>query len=197
MGAWAGPFLVAALLLTVAGAFKAFDPATTAGALRRAGLPIPPVAVRIGGAGEALIGVVAIATGAAVPAALVALSYALFTAFVLVARVRHIPIGSCGCFGKVDTPPSVVHVVLNVGAIVAATAVALGPGGGIGAVLADQELLGLPFLLLVGIATYAAFLALTILPQLATLQTPNRQSAPGSTRQTLSRSGDLQNEARA
>ena len=39
---------------------------------------------------------------------------------------------------------------LNVGAIVAATAVALGPGGGIGDVLADQELLGLPFLLFVG-----------------------------------------------
>ena len=33
MGAWAGPFLVAALLLTVAGALKAIDPATTAGAL--------------------------------------------------------------------------------------------------------------------------------------------------------------------
>ncbi len=176
MGAWAGPFLVAALLLTVAGALKAFDPATTAGALRRAGLPVPPTAVRIGGAGEAAIGAVAIATGAAVPAAFVALSYAVFTGFVLVALSRHIPIGSCGCFGKVDTPPSVVHVVLNVGAIVAATAVALGPGGGIGAVLADQELLGLPFLLLVTIATYAAYLALTILPQLRALEAPRPQA---------------------
>jgi len=33
MGAWAGPFLVAALLLTVAGALKALDPVTTTGAL--------------------------------------------------------------------------------------------------------------------------------------------------------------------
>jgi len=174
MGAWAGPFLVAALLLTVAGALKAIDPATTAGALRRAGLPVPLVAVRIGGACEVVVGAAAIVTGATVPALLVALSYLLFTAFVVVALRRHIPIGSCGCFGKVDTPPSVIHVVLNAGAIVAATAVALGPGGGIADVLADQELLGLPFLLLVAIATYAAFLALTVLPQLDRAQSDLR-----------------------
>jgi len=174
MGAWAGPFLVAALLLTVAGALKAIDPATTAGALRRAGLPVPPVAVRVGGACEVVVGAAAIVTGATVPALLVALSYLLFTVFVVVALRRHIPIGSCGCFGKVDTPPSVIHVVLNAGAIVAATAVALGPGGGIADVLADQELLGLPFLLLVAIATYAAFLALTVLPQLDRAQSDLR-----------------------
>jgi hypothetical protein len=191
MGAWAGPFLVAALLLTVAGALKAVDPATTAGALRRAGLPVPPVAVRLVGACEVVVGVAAIVTGAALPAALVALSYLLFTAFVVVALRRHLPIGSCGCFGKVDTPPSVVHVVLNIGAIVAATAVALGPGGGIGALLADQELLGLPFLLLVATATYLAFFALTVLPQL------NRLSAPNRPRQTRARSGDLRDGRRA
>jgi hypothetical protein len=172
MGAWAGPFLVAALLLTVAGALKAVDPATTAGALRRAGWPGSPLGVRIGGAVEVVIGVSAIVTGAPLPAALVALSYLLFTGFVVYALVRHLPVGSCGCFGKVDTPPSVVHVVVNLGAVVTATAVALGPGGGVGEVLADQELLGLPFLLLVGTATYSAFLALTVLPQLHSLETP-------------------------
>lgn len=186
MGAWSGPFLVAALLLTVAGALKAFDPATTAGALRRAGLPVPAVAVRIGGAFEVVVGVAAIVTGAPLPAALVAFSYLLFTGFVVVALARHLPIGSCGCFGKVDTPPSVIHLVLNVGAIVSAIAVALGPGGGIADVLADQELLGLPFLLLVAIATYTAFLALTILPQL-------RRSAADHPRPTRMRSGDLGN----
>ncbi len=176
-------------MLTVAGALKAIDPVMTTGALRRAGIRVPAVAVRVGGAVEVVIGVAAIATGAPVPAVLVALSYLLFSGFVLLALRRHIPIGSCGCFGKVDTPPSVVHLVVNAGAIVAATAVALGPGGGIGAVLADQELLGLPFLLLVGIATYSAFLALTLLPQL------NRQSAPGRARLRAERSGDLQEPA--
>jgi hypothetical protein len=175
MGAWAGPFLVAALLLAAAGALKAVDPATTAGALRRAGLPVAPIAVRIGGGVEVLVGLAAIVTGAAVPAALVAVSYALFTAFVIVALVRHLPIGSCGCFGKVDTPPSPVHVLVNVGAVVSAVAVAIGPGGAIGDVLADQALLGVPFLLLVATATYLVFLALTALPQLLELST--RRSA--------------------
>lgn len=172
MGAWAGPFLVAALLLTVAGALKAYEPATTAGALRRAGLGVPSGVVRAGGGVEVVVGIAAIVTGGPVAAGLVAFSYLLFTAFVVVALVRHIPIGSCGCFGRIDTPPSLVHVVLNVGAIVTAIAVALGPGGGLGDVLADQELLGVPFLLLVATATYLAFLALTALPQLHSLETP-------------------------
>jgi hypothetical protein len=169
MGAWAGPFLVAALLLVAAGALKAIDPAATAGALRRAGLPMPPTAVRVGGGVEVVVGLAAIVTGGTVAAALVAVSYALFTAFVVVALVRHLPIGSCGCFGKVDTPPSPVHLLVNVGAVVSAVAVAIGPGGGIRDVLADQELLGLPFLLLVATATYLVFLALTALPQLLEL----------------------------
>jgi hypothetical protein len=61
--------------------------------------------------------------------------------------------------------------VVNAGAIVVATAVAVRGGGGIGDVLADQELLGLPFLLFVATATYLAFLALTLLPQLRSLET--------------------------
>jgi hypothetical protein len=172
MGAWAGPFLVVALLLALAGALKAYDPTTTTGALRRAGLTVPAIAVRIGGAIEVAVGAAAIVTGGTVAAALVGLSYLLFTGFVLFALARHIPIGSCGCFGKVDTPPSLIHVALNIGAIVTATAVALGSGGGIGDVLADQELLGLPFLLLVATATYLAFLSLTALPQLRSLEGP-------------------------
>ena len=171
MGAWAGPFVVAALLLTVAGALKAVDPATTTGALRRAGLPAPALVVRVGGAVEVVVGVAAVAMGSAAAAALVAVSYLLFTGFVVLALARHLPIGSCGCFGKVDTPPSPIHVVVNLGAVVTAIAVAIGPGGGIGSVLADQDLLGIPFLLLVGTATYLVFLALTALPQLQALST--------------------------
>ena len=171
MGAWAGPFLVAATLLVVAGAMKAVDPVMTTGALRRLGVPVPGLLVRIGGALEVVIGVVAVLTGALLPVLLVALSYALFTVFVVVALVRHVPIGSCGCFGKIDTPPSLVHLAVNLGAVVTAVAVALRDGGGIGDVLADQPLLGLPFLALCAIATYAAFLAMTLVPQLRAMET--------------------------
>ena len=165
MGAWAGPFLVAALLLTAAGALKAVDPVTTAGALRKAGLPGAPALVRAGGVVEVVIGVAAIATGAPVAAALVALSYALFTAFVVVALVRRLPIGSCGCFGKVDTPPSIVHVVLDLGFAGVAAAAAVAGEVALPDVVADQPLAGIPFLLLLAIGCSLVFLAFTALPK--------------------------------
>jgi hypothetical protein len=170
MGAWAGPFLIAALLLAAAGAAKVIDPATTVGALRKLGVPAPAAAVRVGGGIEVVLAVGAVLTGAAVLAALVAASYLLFTAFVLVALGRGLPIGSCGCFGKVDTPPSVLHVVVNLAAVVAAIGVALGDGTGIADVLADQPLAGVPFLLLAAVGGYAAFTALTVVPQLRLLR---------------------------
>lgn len=170
MGAWAGPFAVASLLLVGAGLAKARDPRTTVGALAQLGLALPPVAVRVGGVLESGLGLVALVTGDPWAAVLVALSYVSFTGFVAVALARGLPIGSCGCFGKVDTPPSIVHLGVNGGAIVAATAVALADGGGLGVVLADQPALGLPFLAFVLSATYLAFLAVTALPQLGSLR---------------------------
>jgi hypothetical protein len=170
MGVWAGPFLIAALLLAAAGIAKTIDPTNTVGAFRGFGWHVPAAAVRAGGATEALLAVVAVVTGAPAAAVAVAASYLLFTAFVVTARARHVPIGSCGCFGKVDTPPSAVHVVVNLGAAAAAVGVALGDGTGIADALADQPLVGIPFLLLVVVGTYAAFTALTVVPQLRMLR---------------------------
>ena len=91
-----------------------------------------PSLVRVGGAVEVVIAIVAALTGAAVWAGLVA---------VVVPRVHRVrgrgaraaasPIGSCGCFGRVDTPPSLVHVVVNLGAAACAVGVAVRDGGGI------------------------------------------------------------------
>ena len=85
--------------------------------------------------------------------ALVAVSYALFAVVVAAALRSGKPISSCGCFGKVDTPPSALHVVLNVVAAgVAAGAVFVGASEiNLPDVLADQPLLGIPFLLLVAV----------------------------------------------
>ena len=171
MGAWAGPFLIAALLLAAAGAAKLVDPTNTVGALRRMGVPAPAPLVRFGGALETGLAVAAVVTGAPALAVLVAASYLLFTAFVLIALGRGLPIGSCGCFGKVDTPPSSLHVVVNLGAVVAALGVARGDSTGIGSALAGQPLAGIPFLLLVAVGGYAAYTALTVVPQLRLLRT--------------------------
>ncbi|MGZ4795811.1 MAG: hypothetical protein ACXV8T_07950, partial [Acidimicrobiia bacterium] len=99
-----------------------------------------------------------------------ALSYAAFTGFVVIARVRRLPIGTCGCFGKVDTPPSALHVAVNVGAAVAASAIAIGHGAGLGPFLSAQPWSGVPFLGLVAVGVYATFSLLTVVPQLELLR---------------------------
>ena len=63
--------------------------------------------------------------GGPVFAALVAVSYLAFAGFVVVALRSGAPISSCGCFGKVDTPPSLVHVVID---LVLAAVAAVGRG---------------------------------------------------------------------
>jgi hypothetical protein len=166
MGAWSGPFLIAALLLGAAGLAKSVDPTMTVGALRGIGLDIPPFGVRAVGAFEAALAVAAAATGAPVLAFGVAVSYVVFTLFVVVALARRLPIGTCGCFGKIDTPPSWIHVGVNLGAAASAVAVAVADGGGIAGVLRAQPAAGIPFLLLVVVGAYAAFTALTVVPKL-------------------------------
>lgn len=161
----AGPFAVAAALLGLGGASKAVDPSDTAGALSTLGLPSSRVLVRVGGVTEAVIGGAALAFGNRGSAVLVGLSYLGFLGFVVLALVRHAPLSSCGCFGKVDTPPSIVHVVLDALAVLVAGGVALDPGVGLTEVVADQPMLGLPFLLLLVVGVYLAFVALTVLPK--------------------------------
>jgi hypothetical protein len=161
----AGPFAIAASLLAIGGVLKAIKPGDTANALRGVGIPAGAWVVRAGGIAEAAIGVWALATGDRAAAVLVALSYLAFTGFVLVALVRDSPISSCGCFGKADTPPSWVHVGVNLVAVVAALAVAIEPGAGFGDVRADQPLAGVPFVLLTLTGVFLVFLALTLLPR--------------------------------
>ena len=180
MGAWAGPYLIATLLLVAAGVSKAIDPTMTVGALRGAGVRVPGAVVRAVGVLEALVATAAAITGAAVLAVVVGLSYVAFTLFVGVALGRRLPIGTCGCFGRVDTPPSLLHVAVNLGAAASAVAIALGDGGGIAQVVRNQPLAGLPFVLLVVVGTYAAFTALTVVPQLARLRARSGRAAPES-----------------
>ena len=107
------PALVAAVLLALAGAQKLLDPTNTVGALVALGLPSVPGLVRAGAALELVIGVAAIAVGGPVVWGAVAASYLLFSAFVAFALARKTPLASCGCFGRADTPPSWLHIVVN------------------------------------------------------------------------------------
>jgi hypothetical protein len=126
--AWAGPLVAAAGLLVFAGAVKAWRPDDTARALRRAALPVSPGLVR-GFAGlEAAVGAGAVILGGPFLAGAVAVSYALFAAFVTAALLRGWPLASCGCFGESDSPPTIWHVVVD-GAFALASAAAAIAGG--------------------------------------------------------------------
>lgn len=121
MPALTGPALCTALLLVFAGAMKVVDPAMTAGALRALRLPSSKPLVRVGAGGELVLGLLAVTVGWPVLWWLVAASYLAFAGFVVAALRAGTMLGSCGCFGREDTPPHPGHVVLNVA--LAATAV--------------------------------------------------------------------------
>ena len=129
MPALTGPALTAALLLAFAGAAKAVDPVMTAGALRALGLPSSRSWVRVGAAAELLVGLLAAAVGWAWVWWLVVASYLVFGAFVVAALRAGTMVGSCGCFGREDTPPHPIHVVVDVAlAATAAAAAVVGVG---------------------------------------------------------------------
>jgi hypothetical protein len=108
----------AALLLLAAGAAKAADPSRTAGALAAVlGRPVPaaPAVVRAGALAEATLGAATLVAGGRLLPALVGLSYAAFATFVVAALRAGAPVGTCGCFGRADTPPRPLHVAVDAG----------------------------------------------------------------------------------
>lgn len=164
MPATAAPLWVFALLLVVSGASKVRTPVATEGALRASGLPASRTLVRMLGTVEVVVGVAAIGLGAAATSAAVAVLYLGFTGFVVNALLRDLPVASCGCFGREDTPPTWIHVMLTsigVAAGIVATVEAPGP--------VDQALraAGAPWLvlLLTAIAFAFAYMSLTALPK--------------------------------
>jgi len=98
----------AAILLVMAGAAKLSRPAADSTGLlgfrARAGM------VRLIGALEAAAGATALLVGGAATWA-VGVLYALFALVVL--RAVLVGARSCGCFGRLDAPPSLIHVVGN------------------------------------------------------------------------------------
>jgi hypothetical protein len=169
MEAIAGPFAVAASLLALGGVSKLLKPLPTAGAVRAVDLPGTailrrPVAVRWFGAAEVVLGVAALVTGSSALAALLAAAYLGFTAFVVAALRSGHHVQSCGCLGETDVPPHWGHVVLNLFLATSALAAAAGGVDGLGTVVADQPLAGLPFLGLCTLGLWFSVVLLTVVP---------------------------------
>lgn len=147
-----GLLFAAAGLLVLAGVQKVADPKPLVRAFRSIGLRLPAPVVQVVALAEVAVGVVALVTGHGLA---VAVSYAVFTVFVLVARARGGVLASCGCFGKQDTPPTLLHAAVTAG--FAAASVQGAPGG----VPLDLALLVTTCALGV-----TAYLALALLPML-------------------------------
>ena len=168
MPALTGPALVAAALLALAGAQKAVDPTMTVGALRAMRLPSSPLLVRAASAAELALGVAAVAVGGAALWWLVAASYVAFSVFVVAAMRKGTMIGSCGCFGREDTPPHWTHVALNGALAAVAIAVAVrSPGAPLDA-LADEPGEGAIVGALAVVALYLLHAAYVELPRTLT-----------------------------
>jgi hypothetical protein len=166
MDALAGPYLASAALLVVAGGTKLRDPLPLVRALRSARLPAQPLLVRAVAAVEVALGVTAVLLGSRATAVLVALSYAAFTGFVVLARARGGVLASCGCFGRADTPPTVTHALVTAGFALVASAVAVRPLAPVVELVPASPGAGVPLLLAAAAVAVTAYLALALLPQL-------------------------------
>jgi hypothetical protein len=166
-----GLYLAACALLVVAGAAKAVRPADTARALNQAVSAIRldrmALLVRTAAALECALGVAGILFPWPPIAAAVAVSYLAFAGFVLAAYIKGGPLATCGCFGTPDTPPTVVHIIINVGLAASAVVVATaGRSGSLLDALSGQPWRGIPLVAVSGVCAWLIFLALSPLARL-------------------------------
>lgn len=149
-------------LLGASGVAKLIDPEPTTGAMATAGMPSSHLLSRLLGITEIAGATFALVVGG-LALGVAAVLYLSFAAFTSLALVRNLPIQSCGCFGREDTPPTLIHVVFNLGAAGALIALAFS-----GQTPIDWSL-DLPALVLyLGfsiIGVYASYLLLARLPQ--------------------------------
>ncbi len=178
MSPLAGPFLAATVVLALAGAVKAADPAGTRVALRTVGLPSTAAAARAVGVAEVALAVAVFALGG-VPAALgVVAAYIGFAGFAELLRRRSRGRADCGCFGSASAPVSRLHVVVNVVIAVVALATVVDPVPNVVEALDLTPWGGVPFALLVALMSWQIVVSLTVLPR---VQAEARGSAPRRT----------------
>ena len=163
-----GWFFATAALLVVSGIGKLVDPMPTAGALRAGRLPSARFLVRGLGLAEVVVGLGNLLWSSALLAWLQTSLYLAFGLFVVWALSRKLPIASCGCFGKPNTPPTWLHAAVNGMAVVGGGLQALAASDSLPAILAEQPLAGLPYLGFIGLGAYCLYLLLGELPLLRT-----------------------------
>ena len=153
----------AAVLLVVAGVAKLSRPAADPGGLL--GFRTRSGVVRLVGALEAAAGLAALLAGGAA-AWIVGLLYAAFALVVLRAVVAGAD--SCGCFGRLDAPPSLIHVAGNL-TLAAMSFVAAGaaspPVPAVVQAAGDSTATGVALAAVIGLLAGLVLVAFTALPE--------------------------------
>lgn len=161
-----GALMVASLLLIGAGGAKVVRPHDTVRAMRGAGLPVGVRLVRSGALLEVGIGCAALTIGGPLPAGAVGVSYLGFAAFLAVAIGRGWSLSSCGCFGQPDTPPTPMHIVVDVVLAAGAGLAASGRGAPALAVVAARPFPGVVTIAMATVTAGLVYLVLSRLPEL-------------------------------
>jgi hypothetical protein len=164
-----GIYAAGAVLLLIAGAIKIGRPQPAVELVATLGLPASVVGVRVLGAFEVSLALVALAFGGRGPAAAIGAVYVVFA--VVVIRSMSLGAPSCGCFGRGDTPPSWIHVVGNIGFAIASIVAAAADRSPVDA-MGDQPAGGAPFVLLVGVIAGLAMVGFTALPEALAARQP-------------------------
>lgn len=162
-------YAAAALLLLATGVAKVRRPVPTAQALRDLGLPVRPNTGRLVGGTEVVIGTAALALGGSGDAAAVAVAYAAFAAFTVLALRSGGQVSSCGCSGRADTPPTRVHLMIDVLFTAVAVGAVIDPSGGAASRLIHAD--GAAFVLSAVAVAWLAWVAVTALPALSVVRT--------------------------
>lgn len=163
MVALAGPYFMLATLLVVSGVPKLSNPASTTRALEGIGLPPKAWVGRLVGVSEIAAGVAVIAFGGRASALAFTALYAGFAGFIAIG-IRSSRVSSCGCFGAIDTPPSALHLAVDLAAVGIGTVAVMRPIGDITSVMREVPWGGWPLVLLIGLGTWLTLMVLTLLP---------------------------------
>lgn len=107
------PAAVFSLLLVVTGLAKLRRPEETGRALAAFGLPSQRLTGSVVGFVETTLGTAALLIGGATLFMAQGLLYLGFVIWVMAALRHDVPLASCGCLGRPDTPPYWGHVVLD------------------------------------------------------------------------------------
>ncbi len=152
------------VLLIITGVAKVARPHDVERALTGLGLPRVPFAGTMIGLGEIAIG----ASAFVFPAALVlqGAAYLVFAGWIFAALRADVPLASCGCLGKDDTPPSWGHLILNViGSGISLAAAWSGP------VQWSLDLEGIAMVSVVAVGVFLGYVVLTDAARLAGVRT--------------------------